>query len=98
MKSPEFIRATLVNRTNADCSEREVKNNRIHYHLKFEQSIGWDWLQGQVVKVQSDTDTKLELWEINPSGFNDFEVEVREIARREGIDENQNSLDEFAET
>lgn len=96
MVSSEFIRATLVNRTNADCSEQEVKNNRYHYHLRFEQSIGWDWLETQVSKAQSETETALELWEVHPSGVQDFEVEVRELERREGIDENQNSLDEFA--
>lgn len=96
MKSPQFIRAKLVNRTNADCSTQEVKNNRYHYRLRFEQSIGWDWLETQVSKAESETATSLELWELHPSGVSDFEVEVREVARREGIDENQNSLDEFS--
>jgi len=96
MKSPQLIRAKLVNRTNADCSEQEVKNNRYHYFLRFEQSIGWDWLEAQVSKAQAETETSLELWELHPSGVSDFEVEVREVARREGIDENQNSLDEFS--
>lgn len=96
MKSPQFIRATLVNRTNADCSKHEVKNNRYHYHLRFEKSIGWDWLETQVTKASNDTETSLELWEIHPSGVSDFAIEVREVARREGIDEQQNSLDDFA--
>lgn len=96
MKSPEFIRATLVNRTTADCSEQEVKNNRYHYHLRFDEGIGFDWLETQVSKAQSETETSLELWKIRPSGMQSFEVEVREVERREGIDENQNSLDEFA--
>jgi hypothetical protein len=96
MKSPQFIRATLVNRTNADCSEKEVKNNRYHYHLRFDESIGWDWLETQVSKAQTDTETSLELWEIHPSGMADFEVEVREVQRREGIDDGQNSLDDFS--
>lgn len=95
MKSPEFIRSTLANRTNADCSEQEVKNNRCHYHLRFEQSIGWDWLYGQVKKAEHELDTELELWEIHPSGVNDFEVEVREVQRREGIDDQQLGLSEF---
>lgn len=96
MKSPEFIRAKLVNRTNANCSEHEVKNNRYHYGLQFEESIGWDWLVTQVVKASDDTETKLELWEIHPSGVSDFIIEVREVKRREGIDEWQDTLDEFA--
>jgi hypothetical protein len=37
----------------------------------------------------------LELWEIHPSGVNDFEIEVRETARREGIDDSQKGLDSF---
>jgi len=37
----------------------------------------------------------LELWEIHPSGVNDFEVEVREVERREGIDDNQRGLSDF---
>lgn len=96
MKSPQFIRARLVNRTTADCSEQTVKNNRYHYLLRFEQDIGWDWLESQVSKAESDTETSLELWKVRPSGVKDFEVEVREVARREGIDEGQNSLDDFS--
>jgi hypothetical protein len=95
MKDPNFIRAKLVNRTNADCSEEEVKNNRYHYLLRFEQSIGWDWLHGQVYKAAQDLDVELELWEIHPSGVNDFEVEVREVNRRENIDDEQHGLDDF---
>jgi hypothetical protein len=96
MKSPQFIRAKLVNRTNADCSSVEAKNNRWHYRLRFEQSIGWDWLEAQILKAQRETETALELWELHPSGVSDFEVEVREVERREGIDDNQNSLDDFS--
>jgi len=96
MKSPEFIRATLVNRTTADCSEQEVKNNRYHYLLRFEEAVGWDWLYTQVNKAATETETDLELWKIRPSGVNDFEIEVREVARREAIDDNQNSLDSFS--
>lgn len=95
MNSPQFIRAKLVSRTNADCSEQEVKNNRWHYFLKFEQSIGWEWLYSQVRKTSNEIETPLELWEIHPSGVNDFEVEVREVERREGIDDSQRGLDSF---
>jgi hypothetical protein len=94
-KSPEFIRATLSNRTNADCSEQEVKNNRFHYRLRFEESIGWDWLYGQVSKAEGELGVPLELWEIHPSGVNDFEIEVREVERREDIDDNQHGLSDF---
>lgn len=94
-KSPKFIRAKLANRTNADCSDHEVKNNRYHYFLRFEQSIGWDWLYGQVRKAQVELEIDLELWEIHPSGVSDFEVEVREVQRREGIDDDQRGLTEF---
>lgn len=95
--SPERIRAILVNRTNADCSEHEAKNNRYHYFLKYEQSIGWDWLYKQVDKASVDSDTDLELYKIRPSGLHDFEVEVRELARREGIDSSQRGLTDFEE-
>lgn len=95
MKSPQFIRATLSNRTNADCSDQEVKNNRFHYTLRFQEAIGWDWLQGQVYKASVDLDTELELWKIRPSGLADFEVEIREINRREGIDDSQHALADF---
>jgi hypothetical protein len=94
-KSSQFIRATLVNRTNADCSFKEVKNNRFHYLLRFEKSIGFDWLKKQVQKAQGELDVQLELWEIHPSGVDDFEIEVREVERREGIDDNQCGLTEF---
>lgn len=95
MKSNNFIRAKLVNRTNADCSDDIVKNNRYHYQLRFEESIGFDWLETQVNKTSAETDTALELWKINPSGVNDFEVEVREVGRRKDIDSSQHSLTAF---
>jgi len=95
MKSNNFIRAKLVNRTNADCSDDTVKNNRYYYQLRFEQSIGFDWLQTQVNKTSAETDTALELWKINPSGVNEFEVEVREVGRRADIDSSQHSLKAF---
>jgi len=96
MESPEFIRANLVSRTNADCSDDKVKNNRYHYFLRFEQAIGCDWLNQQVAKCSAEMDVSLELWKIRPSGVQDFEIEVREIARREGIDDSQQGLDEFS--
>lgn len=95
MKSPQFIRAKLSNRTNADCSNHEVKNNRFHYFLKFEQDIGWDWIEKQVKKASYQMDMELELWKIRPSGVSDFEIEVREVARRKGIDGSQRGLDEY---
>lgn len=95
MESPNFIRAQLVNYTNADCSDDSVKNNRYHYHLKFEQDIGWDWLYGQVRKCSKELDATLEMWKVRPSGMHSFEVEVREVERREGIDASQRGLTEF---
>lgn len=90
--SKQFVRAKLTNRTNADCSNVEAKNSRWHYFLRFEQSIGWDWLYGQVQKASSELDVNVELWEIHPSGVNDFEIEVREVERRQGIDGDQRGL------
>jgi len=95
MESPQFIRAQLVNRTNADCSNQEVKHNRYHYFLRFSESIGVDWLVEQVEKLSADLNAGLELWEIHPSGMHSFELEVREVDRREGIDDSQAGLGEF---
>lgn len=97
MKSSEFIRATLVNRTTADCSTTIVKNNRYHYLLKFNGDIGWDWIKQQVDKASREVDVQLEMWEICPSGMNAFEIEVREVQRREGIDNSQTGLTQFEE-
>lgn len=97
MKSSQFVRSKLVNRTTADCSSSEVKNNRYHYFLKFEEDIGWDWVQGQIYKVAQDIDVELEIWKIQPSGVAAFEIEVREIERRENIDESQKGLSSFEE-
>lgn len=94
--SPQVIQARLETRTEADCSKQEVKNNKIHYHLKFENSVGWDWVKGQVQKTQEDEGIELELWKINTSGVCAFEIEVRELVRREGInDDNQHALKDF---
>lgn len=95
MTSSQRIRSVLVNRTNADCSEQTVTNNRYHYLLRFEQSIGWDWLKIQITKASTQTDTDLEIWKIRPSGINDFEIEVRETARRQGIDNSQMGFSDF---
>lgn len=95
MESSQFVRAKLVNRTNSSCSSKEAKNNRWHYSLRFDEDIGWDWLQHQINKCSAELDVTLELWKIKPSGVSDFEVEVREIDRREGIDESQKGLDSF---
>jgi len=93
--TPEFIRAKLVSRTNANTSEQKVKNNRFHYILTFNESIGWDWLYGQVRKAQAELETDLELWEIHPSAAESFKIEVREVGRRPEIDDSQHGLSEF---
>lgn len=96
MKSPQVVRAKLETRTEADCSDDEVTNNKVHYHLKYESARGWDWLQSQVAKVSDDVEIDLELYKINTSGVCAFEVEVRELCRREGTtDENQHDLSKF---
>lgn len=94
-KSKAFIRSNLVNYTNADCSDVEAKNCRYHYTLKFEEDIGWDWIYSQIRKCASAVDTQLEPYKIRPSGMHAFEVEIREVQRREGIDDNQRGLDSF---
>lgn len=96
MESTQYIRAQLKNYTNADCLDQSVNNNRNHYHLKFEQSIGWDWVENQVHKVSCDLDVTLEMWKVRPSGLSSFEVEVREVERRKGIDDDQRGLNDFS--
>ena len=95
MESDSFIRSKLVNYTTADCSDVTVEHSRYHYWLKFEKSIGWTWLYSQVQKLNAELEVGLEIWEIHPSGMNDFEVEVREIEQRPNIDDNQCGLSEF---
>lgn len=99
MKSKEVVRAKLAARTDADCSDDEVKNNKIHYSLKYESSRGWDWLEEQVWKTSQDTGIDLELHKINTSGVCAYEVEVRELVRREDTtDDNQRDFSEFADS
>ena len=98
MESPQYIRAQLVNYTNADCSDDRVENNRYHYHLKFEQDIGWDWLHGQIKKASHEFGVSIEMWKIRPSGLQSFEVEVREVQPRKEIDDDQIGLTEFEST
>lgn len=95
MESKAFVRSKLVNYTTADCSDVEVKNNRYHYFLRFEESIGWTWLYSQICKLDAELDVDIELWKIRPSGVKDFEIEVREIGQRENIDDSQRGLTEF---
>ena len=99
-ESPEFILSKLVSRTNADEAHRDIKNNRYHYMLQFEESIGWDWLYIQVTKLSNSLETDLEMWEIHPYhghrrvGY--FTVEVREVQRRKRIDASQRGLEYFS--
>jgi len=94
-ESTQFIRAKLVNYTEADCSHEEVANNRVHYHLRFEKAIGWTWVYSQVQKLNGELTANLELWKIRPSGMQDFEIDIREIERRADIDDNQSGLADF---
>jgi hypothetical protein len=94
--STNVVRAKLVRRTDAVCSDEKVKNNKIHYRLKFENDIGWDWIEGQVQKTSEDVEIPLELWKIHTSGVCSFEIEVRELIRREGVtDDGQKELESF---
>jgi len=100
-ESPEFILSKLVSRTNADDATLDIKNNRYHYILDFEESIGWDWLYLQIMKLNNSLETELEMWEIHPYhghrrvGY--FSVELREVQRREKIDVSQRGLEYFSE-
>jgi len=100
-ESPEFILSKLVSRTNADDATHDIKNNRYHYILEFEESIGWDWLYLQIMKLNNSLETELEMWEIHPYhghrrvGY--FSVELREVQRREKIDVSQRGLEYFSE-
>jgi hypothetical protein len=98
MKSKQFMRAKLETRTNADCSEAVVKNNRYHYRLRFTEPIGFDWLEAQIDGVNAETNMALELYKVRPSGVNDFEIEVRELRRRKNIDNSQHSLTNFEQS
>lgn len=99
MKSTQVVRAKLESRTEADCSDEEITNNKIHYHLRYESSRGWDWIEKQVWKVSEDVDIDLEVYKINTSGVCAFEVEVRELCRRENVrDDSQKGLDSYAST
>lgn len=94
-ESKQFIRSKLVNYTNADCSDVEAKNNRWHYSLKFEEDVGWDWIQSQIYKCSANIERDIEPYKIRPSGMHAFEIEVRELERREGIDNSQHGLSDF---
>lgn len=96
-KSNSVIRASLVNFTTAECSDTSVKDCHYHYHLSFDEAVGWDWLYGQVAKCAEKQDIELELWKIRPSGMQKFEAEVREVPRRATADEDdsQQGLGDF---
>lgn len=94
MSSKEFIESKLVNRTNARFCDTRVENNRYHYRLMFDESIGWDWFERQVDKASGETGHLLEPYKFGlEDGF--MFAEVWEVERREGIDDNQKSLDDI---
>jgi hypothetical protein len=94
MTDPNLIESKLCSTTNAMLVDRETKNNRFHYRLIFDENIGWDWFEKQVSKVQVELGVKIEPYKMEPA--NSFmALEVRELERREGIDESQSDLAEF---
>lgn len=95
MASAEFIESKLVNRTNAMAAETEAKNNRWHYELFFDESIGFDWFEKQVDKASVETGHNLEAYKFRPAANSLIVAEVREVDRRAEIDESQNSLESF---
>lgn len=99
MTDPDFIESKLSIQTNAVASDRNVNNNRWHYRLLFDENIGWDWLVAQVDKVSAQATCPLEAYKIGPveDTVGRMVVEVRELQRREGIDDGQYGLDSFEE-
>lgn len=100
MTSPEFIQTKLTNLTNAMTSDAEVENNRYLYQLVFDENIGWEWLEKQVEKASAEVEPTLEPYKLGPveEAIGVMVVEVREVERREGIDDNQQCLDEFEQS
>lgn len=97
MTDPYFIESKLSILTNAAASDRNVKNNRWYYRLLFDENIGWDWLVAQVDKVSAQATCPLETYKVGPveDTVGRMVVEVRELQRREGIDDGQYGLDSF---
>lgn len=96
MTPTDYIQTTLVNLTNAMTASSEAKNNRWHYRLVFDEIIGWDWIEEQIKKASENVEPTLEPYKLGPAqSF--IVVEVREVERREGIDNDQNSLDKFSQ-
>jgi hypothetical protein len=95
MTDPNLIESKLCSTTNAMLVDRETKNNRFHYRLIFDENIGWDWFEKQVTKVQGELGVKIEPYKMKPVPASLMALEVRELERREGIDESQSDLAEF---
>lgn len=100
MTSKEFVESKLVNFTQAMDCDVEVRDCRYYYRLVFDENIGWEWLEKQVEKSSAEVEPTLELYKIGPveEAIGVMVVEVRELERREGIDDNQQGLDSFAES
>lgn len=97
MNDPNYIETKLSIQTNSADSEHYVSNNRYYYRLLFKESIGWDWLDKQVSKVAGKTETSLEPYKLD-TGEGGFVCIVRELERREHIDDQQHGLGEFDES
>jgi hypothetical protein len=97
-ESKKYIESKVSSWTNAFKSDIKVKNNRYHYFLQFNESIGWDWMEDQINKANRNIRTNIELYKIIPHDFESGSmiVEVRETERREKIDEKQRGLDSFS--
>lgn len=91
----EYLQTKIHNQLQADESHVIVKNNRYYYVLTFSDSIGFDWLEAQVRKVAAKVQVDIELYELEPSFDGYFTVVIREVDRRESIDNRQNSLTDY---
>lgn len=96
MPDPDYIETKLSLYTEATLSDHEVRDNRYYYLLGFDTDIGFDWLEQQVSKAAGKVGVDLDIYEVGPvEDAPAFVVEVRELQRREGIDDGQRGLDEF---
>lgn len=100
MTDPDFIESKLSVETEAMTSDRKVNNNRYHYMMFFDEVVTWDWFAAQVDKVSAEVECVLEVYSmeaVSTPVSSLLIVEVREVQRRDDIDDGQCELSSFEE-
>lgn len=96
MESPEYVQTKLKLQTGASgVSVDVVDGERLEYTLLFDDTVGLDWLVSELGKAFAQVSVGMQRWKIEPQKAGSFAVTVRETDRREDLESDQQSLNQW---